>query len=334
MDVQTKLKSLNLLDNEDVQPPPDVDEPPNRSHHDDTEIWAEESDGSDFVYESDAVDWTAWYNHDTDDGNADAMLLGMIIDPNQLSQPIYSDDWSHVQNAISNLLQNLTHEIFFPLPTTLWNQYHVSDQLTQLTLVLLLEGGDSSNANDDNTNKMMTDGMLQKWSIQPINVLRDRVLIDMDSRCLQDYLSLVQSLIAAVDVATEQQQSHCSNPKGPVAIASMVGLASSSSLCSQAKQLKEIPIIRKCVLESCEDLCSLVERVSQSIEVSQSSKTTTTTIAEATTNATSITPPSWVSRVRHCYRFSKLLPTFKPTEPCWIPVGILVFPLRQIHNGY
>jgi hypothetical protein len=232
--IEEKLKALNLQEppnqeqqqQQQEQSPP----PPQKVIPENDEVWADESDPSDFVFESNAIDWTAW-----DD---------VTIDPERLSLPINDDSWPQVQRAVSNLLQDLTYEKFFPLDATQWKRLALSEVLTQMTLVLLVES-------KDDTCMMVTEA-LKKWSVQPINVLRDRVLVD--SRCLKDFLSLVQSLIA-VDTIQE-------DPKAPVANATMVGLASLSSICTQAKQLKEICSIRKCVLEACEDLCSLVERVS------------------------------------------------------------------------
>lgn len=215
------------------------------------EVWADESDPSDFVFESDAakgIDWSAW-----DDST---------FDPEKLSAPITDDDWSEVQQAVSNLLTDLTNSKFVPLSFTLWKRHNLSDSLTQLTLTLLVEQGNN-----------MAEA-LRHWSVQPINVLRDHILtkqpgqqephLDADARsCLSDYLSLIQSLIA-VDASQD-------DPKADMAPASIVGLASLSSVCTQAKQLKEIPKIRKSVLESCEDLCSLVERALASLASTSSS---------------------------------------------------------------
>ncbi|KAI2511075.1 hypothetical protein MHU86_3387 [Fragilaria crotonensis] len=240
--IEERLNAMNLQREKEANlptcTPPEVAAPVNDD--DDNEVWADESDPSDFVYESNAnVDWTAWETAE--------------MDPIELSKPINDDDWPQVQSAVSNLLQDLTHDKFVPFNATMWKKQGLSDTLTQLTLLLLVGSGPGDNSNTDIHH--MSESLKQKLSIQPLNVLRDRVLMHRnDSRSLQDYLSLVQCLIA-VDTAQE-------DPKAPVAYASMVGLASLSSICSQAKSLKEIPAVRKCVLACCEDLCSLIERAS------------------------------------------------------------------------
>ena len=205
------------------------------------------------------------------------------MDPMELSRPINDDDWPQVQCAVSNLLQDLTHDKFVPLNATMWKKHGLSETLTQLTLVLLVGSGPADR--DGNDLHHMSESLKQKWSIQQLNVLRDRVLMHRnDSRSLQDYLTLVQSLIA-VDTAQE-------DPKAHVAHASMVGLASLSSICSQAKSLKEIPTIRKCILACCEDLSSLIERAS----VFQDPASAAT--AEITTTIpTRQAPPQWVSMI-------------------------------------
>jgi hypothetical protein len=259
---------------EEVQAAPPID--PTSKYE---EVWADESDPSDFVFESNAaqgIDWSAW-----DDAS---------FDPIKLSAPIRTDDWPDVQQAISNLLTDLTHSKFVPLNATLWKRHNLSDSLTQLTLLLLVDDG----------NKMTE--ALRQWSVQPINVLRDHILTKQPGQlqqhlepevrsCLGDYLSLIQSLIA-VDAAQE-------DPKAEMAPASIVGLASLSSVCTQAKQLKEVPKIRKTVLESCEDLCSLVERALACI-----SKPADGAAAEAVT--------SWVPLV---WAFLPLLELIAYTQP-------------------
>jgi hypothetical protein len=244
-DIHEKLQALHLNEKaESIQVQKDsklnmdtkldVNFTPPYSNEMDTEIWADESDPSDFVFESDAVDWKAWEQD-------------FKIDPEDLSQPIYNDSLTDVQHALSNLLQNVTHDKFVPFTSILWNRYGCADALTRLTLLLLI----------DEKNPLVKG--LQRWSIQPINVFRDRLLLDHNKDCLKDYLTLIQSLLA-VDAA---QDSHL---KLPIANASMVGLASLSSICSQAKVIREVPSIRKCVLECCEDLSSLVEHATALLE--------------------------------------------------------------------
>ena len=269
--IEERLTAMNLQrEKESNLPTCSPSEGTDLAHDDDDhEVWAEESDPSDFVYESNAnVDWTAWEMAE--------------MDPIELSKPIHDDDWPQVQCAVANLLQDLTHDKFVPFNATMWKKQRLSETLTQLALVLLV--GSGPGGNDGTDIHQMSESLKQKLSIQPLNVLRDRVLMHRnDSRSLQDYLSLVQSLIA-VDTAQE-------DPKASVAYASMVGLASLSSICSQAKSLKEIPAIRKCVLACCEDLCSLIERASVFPDPAAQATSVISTIAAQQTL------PQWVSMI-------------------------------------
>lgn len=206
------------------------------------EVWAAESDSSDFFYESSApqLDCAAW--EDTS------------FDPKKLSEPIKNDEWPDVQQAVSNLLRDLSHSKFIPIDITLWKRLDLSDALTQLTLTLLVE---------NNPLNPMLD-YLRQWSVQPLNVMRDRILMAnsimtscSNTTIIKDYLNLVQSLIAV-----DATQPHEATEISP---ASIVGLANLSSICTQAKTLKEIPAVRKCVIECCEDICSLLERTVTSI---------------------------------------------------------------------
>mmetsp|Transcript_22725 Transcript_22725/g.34370 ORF Transcript_22725/g.34370 Transcript_22725/m.34370 type:complete len:720 (+) Transcript_22725:140-2299(+) len=217
----------------------------NNCAYDYDEVWAEESDPSDFFYESSAqqIDWSAW--EDTS------------FDPQKLSKPVETDDWPDVQQAISNLLRDLSHSKFVPIDATLWKHLDLSDALTQLTLTLLVE--------NNNLNPMLDH--LRQWSVQPLNVMRDRILMasnpsltgSTNTTVLKDYLSLVQSLIA-VDALQPDNVTETS-------AASVVGLVNLSSICTQGKNLKEMSTIRKCVIECCEDLGSLVERTTTHIAV-------------------------------------------------------------------
>ena len=191
------------------------------------EVWAEESDPSDFVFESNAqqVDWSAWED--------------VVIDPIKLSKPL-NDGWHQVTQAVGNLLRELNLSMLQPIPSSEWRLYKVSGSLTQLTLTIALES----------RNSMLKS--LRRWSVQPLNVLRDRFLSKHD--CAGDYLTLVQSLIA-VNAGKND------NPE-IFEESSLMGLASLSYACQQMKQYGQLVKIRLCSVECCENLATLVSQFS------------------------------------------------------------------------
>ena len=203
-------------------------EPWERQEQDeDDEVWADESDPSDFVYESDAIDWTAWEDPS--------------FDPKQLSQPM-TGSWDDLRRAVGNLLQELSFAKFAALSKVQMKKLQVSDLLTQLTLTLLVQRGSCP---------LMEDDGMRTYGTLPLHVFQDGILSGKTD-LLPDYLALVQSLIAVDAAAT--------NLTPGIAPATTVGLVSLSKFTSHAKSLKETRKIRKCVLECLEDIGSVIEK--------------------------------------------------------------------------
>ena len=193
----------------------------------DDEVWADESDPSDFVYESEAIDWTAWEDPS--------------FDPKQLSQPM-PGSWEDLRHAVGNLLQELSFAKFASLSQAQMKKLQVSELLAQLTLTLLVQQGGCP---------LMEDEGMRTYGSQPLHVLQDGILSGRTD-LLPDYLALVQSLIAVDAAAT--------NLTPGIAPATTVGLVSLSNFTSHAKSLKETRKIRTCVLECCEDIGALIEK--------------------------------------------------------------------------
>jgi len=200
------------------------------------EVWAAESDPSDFEYESGQDAQQALQELDQWPETA--------FDPEALSKPPESTDWADLKQAITNLLSQLVSSKLAPLSKQQWNSLRVSDLLSQLTLTLLIQ---PENACTD-----LLDEELQQLGIQPLFVLRDRVA--SHSHVLGEYLTLVQTLVA-VDAA---DPTRCNKSLAP---ATIVGLGALSSLCHATEDNKEAPQkIRLCVLETCEDLSHIMEK--------------------------------------------------------------------------
>ena len=234
---QLLLKSLTLKNmeeaieksNQTTQPQDDnnISIPP---HSD--EVWALESDPSDFVYESEAIDWTAW-----DDPS---------FNPKKLSQPV-SGHWDELGNSVGNLIQELSFAKLAPLSQSQWKTLKVSDLLTQLTVTLLVQQPNCP---------LMENDRLRAFGIRPLHVLQDGILSGRKD-LIPDYLSLVQSLIA-FDASSNPNESTILAP------ASAVALTSLSKFSGHAKSLKETRKVRKCILECCEDFGILMARTKYS----------------------------------------------------------------------
>ena len=208
----------------------------NINHTEYEEVWAAESDPSDFEYESGMDAQQALHELD--------QWPDTSFDPIALSKPPSSTDWTDLRQAVANLLSKLTYSKLAPLSKQQWHSLKVSDLLTQLTLTLLIQ--------PENSSTMLFNEELQRLGIQPLYCLRDRVA--SYGNVLGDYLTLVQTLVA-VDAADPTRSKS-------VAPATIVGLNALSAVCyateyttSDASQR-----IRQCVLETSEDLAHIVEK--------------------------------------------------------------------------
>ena len=199
----------------------------------DDEVWADESDSSGFVYESDAIDWTEWEDP--------------TFDPKRMSQPLCGK-WEELRLSVRSLLLELSFAKLAPLSLAQWKELHVSDSLTQLTLTLL--------AKQDGCQLMEDEGM-RSLGTQPLHVLQDGILSGRKD-LLPDFLLTLQSLIAV------DRTSRSTGQEASTALASTVGLVSLSKFSLHAKPLKETRKIRKCILECCEDIATLIESASLS----------------------------------------------------------------------
>ena len=204
-----------------------------KEQQEDDEVWADESDSSDFVYESDAIDWTEWEDP--------------TFDAKRMSQPLCRK-WEELRFSVGSLLHELSFAKLAPLSLDQWKKLHVSDSLTQLTLTLL--------AKQDGCQLMDDEGM-RTLGTQPLHVLQDGILSGRKD-LLPDFLLIVQSLIAV------DGPSRSAGRETDIALASTVGLVSLSKFSLHAKSLKETRKIRKCILECCEDIAALIERANLS----------------------------------------------------------------------
>lgn len=203
------------------------------------EVWAAEPDPSDFEYES---------GYDPQQALKELDQWIEAFDPVALSRSPPFTDWDDLRQAVANLLSELSYSKLAPLSKQQWRSLRVSDLLSQLTLTLLIQPENASTA--------LLDEELQKLGIRSLFVLRDRVVSDLG--VLDEYLTLVQTLIA-VDAAAATP-----TPSSSLAPATAVGLGALSALChiSHHGNNPDAPQrIRRCILETSEDLAHVIEKL-------------------------------------------------------------------------
>jgi hypothetical protein len=200
--------------------------------HEYEEVWAAESDPSDYEYESGAqtLDFHHWQE--------------TAFDPEAISKPPPSSDWNDLSRAVVNLLSCLSYSKLAPLSQQQWHMLNVSDQLSQLTLTLLIQPENSSTLVFQNAD-------LQQLGIRPLYVLRDRVAAYPET--LGDYITLVQTLIA-VDAAEPTKTRE-------ICAATIVGLSALSAQCTCTCDSKQTAQrLQRSVLDTSEDLTHIVEK--------------------------------------------------------------------------
>ncbi|KAL7568040.1 hypothetical protein ACA910_020761 [Epithemia clementina (nom. ined.)] len=228
------------------------------------EVWAAESDPSDYGFESDSnpqqqlQELDAWAND---------MLL-VHNNPHHLSSSSSSSPqpgsgstthWKDLAQAVTNLLRQLTYSKLAALTMTEIRQWRITEYLTQLIITLLLLPTTSSSSSSSSVSPLFrldessssSSSMMgtvaqqqqqqqqQHWqtlALQPLHVFRDLVTVHTNA-LLEEYLSLLQNLL---------QVDHQLNPNNPnvgantrtllsstlVAPATWIGLTSLSNLCS------------------------------------------------------------------------------------------------------
>ncbi|CAB9497744.1 expressed unknown protein [Seminavis robusta] len=238
------------------------------------EVWAAESDPSDFEFES-------GFSYEQQIAEVEDSFAEWMIDrtdPIKLSTPSSKTSWKQVRHAV----MDLTSQLNFRQVASLWTSTNnlqglvgtrgPSNILTQFTLTLLVPPTITTNkpsvfdSPDDDEDALQPHRQLQAMAWHPLWVMRDAAAANTTSTTtLSEYLTMLQTLIA-IDAAAAKP------PSEGMAPATYVGLASLSALCQQfmteasttttgQQQLVErFRILRRSVWGTCDDLAHAMEQ--------------------------------------------------------------------------
>jgi len=196
------------------------------------EVWAVESDPSDFAFES-------GYDYNSEIKELDMWAKG-LIDPISLSKAVNMTE-SQCHQAIHHLLQKCSYSTHLSsLPVAAWKSSW--QHWRQLVFVLLVESEASSlsNAHMD--------------SLHVLNIVRDAAL-DHPGEVLENYIHLIQALL---QVQSAQEESKTDKATCPAA---WLGLGALASLCNNDALWKApyLQLLQRSVVESCDDICLVTE---------------------------------------------------------------------------
>jgi hypothetical protein len=199
------------------------------------EVWAEESDPSDYGY----GDGAACNDHLGSEEDWDDCL----IDPASLSKPDLTLTYSQGQTAMTSLLQHANYSILAPLFER--RDDKVIQELTQITLTLLTTAPSS-----------WLDGSMKAQGLYPLWLIRDSAM--HRKSCVAAYLEVLQTLLAIDDAQQGQANSE-------VASATIVGFTALSAWCAQdwndaETQSHNYPLTYRCIVESMNELSHVLEK--------------------------------------------------------------------------
>jgi hypothetical protein len=226
---------------------------PETDHDSLEEVWAAESDPSDFEYESS-------YNPQNMLQELENWPDESAFDPAKLSEPNRSLSWDDARRAIANLVDELQYSKLGCLSKSQWKSLQMSDLLTQLALLLLVQP--SLLGLDEGDEEL---NIIRHLGIRPLFVLRDRAAAKHD--VWNEYLVLLQSLISVH--AAQSKSSQITS----IAPGTRVGLSSLSAVCQSLQTIEGLnpKRLRQCVIELCEDLANLLEEQQEKPETSEES---------------------------------------------------------------
>lgn len=237
----------------------------NTQQIDTDEVWAAESDPSDFDYgEGDNdINASSWIQPEN---NVD------WLDPKELSKEDPNRTLQEMRDAIGSLLQLASYtllEPIFGLPKKETLQY--ISRLTQLVLVLLQPSKQAGKASA-NDESLLSGNSMDDVILSPLWILRDAAIYhgksdatkSATSNYEQSYLEVLQNLLA-MDQAHLQDMGKLSlstKQEDPdLCVSSIVGLSSLSSWC--ASQTKPSRVTLDAIVDSMNDLEHILERGQQ-----------------------------------------------------------------------
>ena len=235
------------------------------------EVWAAESDPSDYDYgEGDeAMSADNWNQQESDVD---------WLDPNVLSKPDPNLSLQQTRDAIGSLLQLASYTLIQPIFSLPQKETsHYVSQLTQLVLVLLQprktnSGSSSSQAlpvspsSEDDTR--LLGSSMHHVLLSPLWILRDAATYHSNATTVrsttsnyeQIYLQVLQTMLA-MDQAYLEDIGRVTTPadeKPDLCLSSTVGLSSMSAWCVAQKQPTQLTI--EAIVDSMNDLDHIVER--------------------------------------------------------------------------
>ncbi|GKY93740.1 hypothetical protein MPSEU_000341100 [Mayamaea pseudoterrestris] len=202
------------------------------------EVWAEESDGSEFEFESDRFHVHAHLHHDESVTTA-------------IRQ---ADSWLQVAQSITNLLSYLSFTKLSSMSMTHWKRLEISNHLSQLSFMLLLQQPSTELLN------VFPPEHWQRLALYPIHYFRDATLHHTND-LLNDYLQFLSTLMQI------QTTTNVSLPS-TLMPCTILGVSLLSALCSsllgESKQqrkanLAHIKTARQAILEGSDDLTIILE---------------------------------------------------------------------------
>jgi hypothetical protein len=225
------------------------------------EVWATESDPSDYDYGEGLTNDTAQFPQSPE--------IVDMLDPVILSQQDSDLTLDEARIAIGSLLQQANYSLFAPLfqLSTKQVETYIS-QLTQLLLLLLqppqsiLLLSNDRKGEEETSFSSLSSSPLQDAMLIPLWILRDAALHHPSkehSFYTSSYMEVLQTLLA-VDQAYQSDTNH--RKQSSVCSASIVGLSALSSWCCSAQI--SVSSTTTAILDSMNDLAHVMERASES----------------------------------------------------------------------
>lgn len=208
------------------------------------EVFADESDGSDFEFESSydpaaqVSELTAW-----------SVAVGVAWDPLSLSRVPPSANWEAVALVVTAILQECRYNAFSEISPLQWNKHRLSEQLTQLALGLLVP--EQNKTPIFKATSVETEHW-QRLGVVVLHVFRDAYA--QNESILEDYLGLIRILVQ-LDRASKE---------GEINTATLAGVGALSALCDDALSKRQnaglLSRAKASILDACDDLSLLLEK--------------------------------------------------------------------------
>ena len=215
------------------------------------EIWAAESDPSDYDYGEGSPDIPHQQLHLEEDD---------WLDPKTLSKPDLSLTTEHMQLAIGSLLKQANYNMLEPLFVSSKKEIEMyTSELMQLIFILLQPETPLSTGG----NKSM-DSSFQDALLTPLWILRDAATHKENSQQQQftsSYLETLQTLLAVDQAHLQDVGGRISDPGMELCTASIVGLSALSSWCTMTEFSVDLTITS--ILDAMNDISHVVERATE-----------------------------------------------------------------------